>query len=254
MRLALQYVLSAVFIVQMYAMMALMAVWFTPWAILDRRGAFAAVHSYCRWVRFTARVMLGLRSEVRGTPPQREVLIAAKHQSFFDIILIVSAVPRPKFIMKRELIWAPILGWYALRIGCVPVDRGKRAAAIRQMMEGVARGAALPGQLIIYPQGTRVAPGAHRPYKIGTGHLYAQLGQPCIPAATNVGVFWPRRGILRRPGLAVVEFLPPIAPGLPVDAFMADLERTIEQASDRLMAEAGFRRGTLEEAERADLD
>jgi 1-acyl-sn-glycerol-3-phosphate acyltransferase len=254
MRLALQYALSAVFIVQMYAMMALMAVWFTPWAILDRRGAFAAVHSYCRWVRFTARVMLGLRSEVRGTPPQREVLIAAKHQSFFDIILIVSAVPRPKFIMKRELIWAPILGWYALRIGCVPVDRGKRAAAIRQMMEGVARGAALPGQLIIYPQGTRVAPGAHRPYKIGTGHLYAQLGQPCIPAATNVGVFWPRRGILRRPGLAVVEFLPPIAPGLPVDAFMADLERTIEQASDRLMAEAGFRRGTLEEAERADLD
>jgi 1-acyl-sn-glycerol-3-phosphate acyltransferase len=254
MRLALQYALSAVFIVQMYAMMALMAVWFTPWAILDRRGAFAGVRSYCRWVRFTARVMLGLRSEVRGTPPQGEVLIAAKHQSFFDIILLVSELPRPKFIMKKELIWAPILGWYALRIGCVPVDRGRRAAAIRQMMEGVARGAALPGQLIIYPQGTRVAPGAHRPYKIGTGHLYAQLGQPCIPAATNVGVFWPRRGILRRPGLAVVEFLPPIAPGLPVDVFMAELERVIESASDRLMAEAGFRRGTLEEAGIADPD
>jgi 1-acyl-sn-glycerol-3-phosphate acyltransferase len=254
MRLALQYALSAVFIVQMYAMMALMAVWFTPWAILDRRGAFAGVRSYCRWVRFTARVMLGLRSEVRGTPPQGEVLVAAKHQSFFDIILLVSELPRPKFIMKKELIWAPILGWYALRIGCVPVDRGRRAAAIRQMMEGVARGAALPGQLIIYPQGTRVAPGAHRPYKIGTGHLYAQLGQPCIPAATNVGVFWPRRGILRRPGLAVVEFLPPIAPGLPVDVFMAELERVIESASDRLMAEAGFRRGTLEEAGIADPD
>jgi 1-acyl-sn-glycerol-3-phosphate acyltransferase len=254
MRLALQYAASALFIVQMYAVMALMAVFFTPWAIVDRRGAFAGVHTYCRWVRLTARLMLGLRSEVRGVPPTGEVLIAAKHQSFFDIILIVSEVPRPKFIMKKELIWAPILGWYALRIGCVPVDRGKRAAAIRQMMEGVARGAALPGQLIIYPQGTRVAPGAHKPYKIGTGHLYAQLGQPCIPAATNVGVFWPRRGILRRPGLAVVEFLPAIVPGLPVDAFMADLERLIEGASDRLMAEAGFRRGTLEEAEIADVD
>ncbi|MFN3644516.1 MAG: lysophospholipid acyltransferase family protein [Gemmobacter sp.] len=254
MPLPLRYAVSALFIGQMYAMMALMAVFFTPWAIADRRGAFAGVRTYCRWVRFTARVMLGLRSEVRGTVPQGEALIAAKHQSFFDIILIVSEVPRPKFIMKRELIWAPILGWYALRIGCVPVDRGKRSAAIRQMMEGVARGAALPGQLIIYPQGTRVPPGAHRPYKIGTGHLYAQLGQPCIPAATNVGVFWPRRGILRRPGLGVVEFLDAIPPGQPVEAFMADLESRIETASSRLMTEAGFRRGTLEDAEIADVD
>ena len=253
-RTSLQYARSAVFIAQMYAMMALMAMVFTPWAIVDRRGAFAGVRTYCRWVRFTARVLVGLRSEVRGPVPQGEALIAAKHQSFFDIILIVSAVPRPKFIMKRELVWAPILGWYALRIGCVPVDRGKRGAAIRQMMEGVARGAQLPGQLIIYPQGTRVAPGAHRPYKIGTGHLYAQLGQPCVPAATNVGVFWPRRGILRRPGIAVVEFLEPIAPGMPVEAFMAQLERVIEGASDRLMAEAGFRRGTLEEAGIAEED
>jgi 1-acyl-sn-glycerol-3-phosphate acyltransferase len=254
MRTGLQWVRSLLFVVQMYAMMALMAVFFTPWAALDRRGAFAGVRTYCRWVRFTARVMVGLRSEVRGQVPTGEVLIAAKHQSFFDIILIVSEVPRPRFIMKRELIWAPILGWYALRIGCVPVDRGKRSVAIRQMMEGVAKGATLPGQLIIYPQGTRVAPGVQRPYKIGTGHLYAQLGQPCVPAATNVGVFWPRRGILRRPGLAVVEFLPAIQPGMPVDAFMVELERRIEGASDRLMAEAGFRRGTLEEAEFAVAD
>ncbi|MFN3937911.1 MAG: lysophospholipid acyltransferase family protein [Gemmobacter sp.] len=245
MRDAVQYLRSLVFIVQMYAAMVVFALVFTPWAILDRKGAFAGVHSYCRWVRFTARVLVGLRSEVRGTPPEGEVLIAAKHQSFFDIIIIVSAVPRPKFIMKRELIWAPILGWYALRIGCVPVDRGKRSAAIRQMMEGVAKGRALPGQLIIYPQGTRVAPGVDRPYKIGTGHLYAQLGLPCIPAATNVGVFWPKRGIMRRPGLAVVEFLPAIAPGLPVDAFMARLEGEIESASNRLMAEAGFLRGVF---------
>jgi 1-acyl-sn-glycerol-3-phosphate acyltransferase len=249
MRLAVQYALSAVFVVQMYLAMAVLAVGFTPWAILDRRGAFAGVHTYCRWVRFSARWLVGLRSEVRGAVPSDPVLIAAKHQSFFDIIMIVSAVPRPKFIMKKELVWAPILGWYALRIGCVPVDRGKRATAIRQMMEGVARGQQLPGQLIIYPQGTRVAPGAYKPYKIGTGHLYAQMDQPCVPAATNVGVFWPRRGLLRQPGLAVVEFLPAIPPGVPVERFMVDLERTIEGASDRLMAEAGFRRGALGDAD-----
>jgi 1-acyl-sn-glycerol-3-phosphate acyltransferase len=236
----IQWLRSLVFVGQMYAMMALMAVFFTPWAIFDRRGAFAAVHTYCRWVRWTARWMVGLKTEVRGTPPTGEVLIASKHQSFLDIIIIVSEVPRPKFIMKKQLKWAPILGWYALRIGCVPVDRGRRAQAIQQMTEGVKAGVQEPGQLIIYPQGTRVAPGAHKPYKVGTAILYEQTGQTCVPAATNVGVFWPRTGIFRKPGLAVVEFLDPIGPGMTSTAFMQELEAKIETASNRLMTEAGF--------------
>ncbi len=236
----IQWLRSLVFVGQMYAMMAILAVFFTPWAVLDRRGAFAAVHAYTRWVRWTASWMVGLKTEVRGTPPSGEVLIAAKHQSFLDIIIIVSEVPRPKFIMKRQLKWAPILGWYALRIGCVPVDRGKRAQAIQQMIEGVKAGVQEPGQLIIYPQGTRVAPGAYKPYKIGTSILYEQTGQTCIPAATNVGVFWPRTGILRKPGRAVVEFLDPIGPGMTSTAFMQELETRIEAASGRLMEEAGF--------------
>jgi 1-acyl-sn-glycerol-3-phosphate acyltransferase len=86
-----------------------------------------------------------------------------------------------------------------------------------------------------------VAPGARKPYKVGTGLLYEQLAQPCVPVATNVGVFWPKRGIMRHPGLAVVEFLPPIAPGLPVPEFMKRLEAEVETQSDRLMAEAGFK-------------
>ncbi|MFP4328894.1 MAG: lysophospholipid acyltransferase family protein [Paracoccaceae bacterium] len=239
----LQWLRSLLFVGQIYAMMALMAVVFTPWALLDRRGAYAAVRSWCRWVRWSARWMVGLRSEVRGEVPRGEVLIAAKHQSFLDIILIVSEVPRPKFIMKRELKWAPILGWYALRIGCVPVDRGRRAQAMRQMVRAVKEGTVPPGQLIIYPQGTRVAPGVARPYKIGTAVLYSETGQDCVPAATNVGLFWPRHGILRKPGLAVVEFLPPIPAGLDNAAFMAELERVVETRSNALMAEAGSRAG-----------
>jgi 1-acyl-sn-glycerol-3-phosphate acyltransferase len=240
MRRILQFPLSLLFIVQMYAAMAILAVVFTPFAIFSRGAAYRACHTYCRWVRFTARWMVGLHSEIRGTVPTGEVLVAAKHQSFFDILLIFGALPRAKFIMKRELVYAPILGQYALRIGCIPVDRGKRGQAIAKMKADVAAGAADPGQLMIYPQGTRVAPGAYLPYKVGTGLLYEQLGQPCIPAATNVGVFWPKRGILRRPGIAVVEFLPAMAPGLPVTDFMAALEQTIETASNRLMAEAGL--------------
>ncbi|MCE2747623.1 MAG: 1-acyl-sn-glycerol-3-phosphate acyltransferase [Rhodobacter sp.] len=235
-----QWLRSVLFIAQMYLAMPLFAIVFTPFALFSRPAAFAACHAYCRWVRWTARWMVGLRSEVRGTPPQGEALIAAKHHSFFDIILLFSALPRAKFIMKKELKWAPILGWYALRIGCVPVDRGKRGQAITAMMQAVQDGRQDPGQLIIYPEGTRTAPGAPPAYKVGSAVLYAQLGQDCVPAATNVGVFWPRHGFYRKPGLAVVEFLPPIAPGLPNDGFMAELERRIETASDALMAEAGF--------------
>lgn len=236
----LRWCLSLVFVVQMYLAMAVLAVIFAPWALFSRRGARAACKTFCRWVIFSLRLLCGLRTEVRGTPPAAEVLVAAKHQSFLDIILIFNAVPAGKFIMKRELMFAPFLGQYALKIGCVPVDRGKRGAAIAQMKEDVAAGAAEPGQLIIYPQGTRVAPGATRPYKIGTGLLYEQLAQTCVPAATNVGVFWPKRGILRKPGLAVVEFLPPIPPGLPVAEFMARIETEVETASNRLMRDAGF--------------
>ena len=237
----IRWLLSLIFIVQMYLAMAVIALVFAPWALFSRRGARIASKTFCRWVIFSLRLLCGLRTEVRGTPPSGEAVIAAKHQSFLDIILIFNAVPAGKFIMKRELMYAPFLGQYALRIGCVPVDRGKRGAAISKMKADVAAGATEPGQLIIYPQGTRVAPGATRAYKVGTGLLYDQLAQPCHPVATNVGIFWPKRGILRKPGLAVVEFLPPIAPGLPVPAFMARLESEVETQSNRLMAEAGFK-------------
>ncbi|MBF9057796.1 1-acyl-sn-glycerol-3-phosphate acyltransferase [Rhodobacterales bacterium HKCCSP123] len=236
----MQYLRSLFFIGQMYVAMLVLAVAYFPWAVMSATGAHAACHAYCRWVLWTLGWMTGLRTEVRGTPPTGEVMIAAKHQSFLDIIMIYNAVPRGKFIMKRELMYAPLLGQYGLRIGCVPVDRGKRGAAIAKMLSDVKSGKQQGGQLIIYSQGTRVAPGAKRPYKIGTGALYEQLGQPCVPAATNVGVFWPRHGILRKPGLAVVEFLPEIAPGLPRHAFMERLESEVEAASDALMAEAGF--------------
>lgn len=236
---AWRWIRSLLFIIQMYLAMVVYALIYTPIAIFKREFAFHAIHGYCNWVRWTASWMVGLKSEIRGEVPEGEVIIASKHQSFFDIILIVSVTPRPKFVMKHTLKYAPILGWYGWRIGCVPVNRGKRGKAIEQMVNGV-KNYPHPGQLVIFPQGTRVAPGVARPYKIGTGVLYRELGQDCVPAATNVGVFWPRHGIYRKPGLAVVEFLPAIKTGKPMDEFMKELETTVETASDALMAEAGF--------------
>ncbi|WP_333711924.1 lysophospholipid acyltransferase family protein [Yoonia sp.] len=237
---AIQWVRSLLFNIYMYVMVLVYGIIFLIPAIISSDGAVAACHAYCRHIRWAASWMIGLKVEYRGTPPTMECMVAPKHQCFLDVLMIYSAVPRGKFIMKSILKYAPVVGQFGLRIGCIPVDRGKRGQAIRKMVADVKAGHAKPGQLIIYPQGTRIAPGVKAPYKVGTGALYKELNQPCVPVATNVGVFWPKRGVMRRPGTAVFEFLPPIAPGLDVPEFMARLEADVEGTTARLNKEAGF--------------
>ena len=231
---------SLVFDILMYALMVVMGILCAPMAIWSVEGAYRAMKAYCGAVFWLLRVICGLRVEARGTIPGGDVIIASKHQSFLDIMMLMYFVPRARFIMKKQLRWAPILGLYALRIGSTPVDRGKGAVAMKHMVAEVARAAGTPHQLVIYPQGTRTLPGARLPYKIGAGVLYERLGKTCVPAATNAGVFWARRSRHRDPGLAVIEFLPPIAPGLGIADFMRRLETVVEENSDRLMREAGF--------------
>lgn len=237
----LQWARSILYVVQVTVAMPIIGLAFAPWAMFSKVGAYTACKTYAAWCMWSARWLIGLRCEVRGEVPQGEVLVAAKHQSFLDIMMIFHALPRAKFIMKREILWTPVIGQYTKRMQMIAVDRGKRGKAIAKMIEDVEAGKIEPGQIVIYSQGTRVAPGAHVPYKVGSAVLYDQLGQTCVPAATNAGYFWPRRGLYRRPGLAVVEFLPPIEPGLSKDAFMKRLEQEVETASDRLLAEAGWR-------------
>ena len=239
MKYALQWIRSLVFTAQMYLVLFILAVGFAPLALVWKGASFYWMKRFCHWSRFTARHIIGLETEIRGEVPTGAVLIGAKHQSFLDSITLLSALDAPRFIMKKELTWIPILGWHGINMGCIPVDRGKRGKAISKLMADVKAGQAKPGQLIIYPQGTRVAPGVNLPYKMGTALLYSQLGQDCIPVATNVGVFWPRSGVYRKPGIAVIEFLPAIKPGLSNAAFMAELETRVEAASTRLMIEAG---------------
>ncbi|MBM1311422.1 1-acyl-sn-glycerol-3-phosphate acyltransferase [Sulfitobacter mediterraneus] len=238
----LQWVRSIIYIIQVTIAMPIIGLAFAPWAMFSKAGAYKACKTYAGYAMWSARWLIGLRSEVRGEVPQGEVLVAAKHQSFLDIIMIFHALPRAKFIMKREIHWTPVIGQYTKRMEMIAVDRGKRGKAIAKMIEDVNAGRMEGGQLVIYSQGTRVAPGAHIPYKVGTAVLYGQLGQPCVPVATNAGYFWPRRGLYRRPGVAVVEFLTPIEAGLTKEAFMAELETRVERASEDLLLEAGWRR------------
>ncbi|MEM8872426.1 MAG: lysophospholipid acyltransferase family protein [Pseudomonadota bacterium] len=239
---------SVLFDVLLYSLMLVMGIVCSPLALISREWTVRVMQWYCHISLWMLRVICGLRVEVRGNVPRGEVVVASKHQSFLDIIIHTSTLPRPRFIMKEELKWVPIFGVYALRMGSTPVARGRKGAAVREMVNAAEKSGAGGGQLVIYPQGTRLAPGVSAPYKVGAGVLYQRMGVACVPAATNAGVFWGRKSVLRRPGLAVVEYLEPIAPGLDLQAFLGRVEAEVEAASDRLLEEATGAADTLSAA------
>ncbi|MEO0912821.1 MAG: lysophospholipid acyltransferase family protein [Pseudomonadota bacterium] len=231
---------SMLFDFLMFALVPIIGIVGLPWAIHSRAGTYKVMKTYVRIVLWLLRNLCGLTVEVRGTPPTGKVMIAAKHQSFLDVMILFLHLPQARFIMKRELRWVPVFGYYAMRIGSTPVSRGKKGKAVQEMARDVDAKREEPGQLIIYPEGTRTLPGAPPKYKIGAGVIYTRTGQPCVLSATNIGVFWPRRGWVRKPGVAVLEFLEPVPAGLALEEFMATIEARIEEASNRLLEEAGF--------------
>jgi 1-acyl-sn-glycerol-3-phosphate acyltransferase len=237
---AIQYIRSVLFICAMYLWMAVLGLIGAPFAAVSRDKAFWIAKFYARSVVWLLRVLCRIRIEVRGEVPEGDIIVVSKHQSFLDVIVHMMLLPRVNFIMKRELLYAPILGFYAKRLGVAPVRRGDKAKAMKKMVAHVEGGNGPPAQLIIYPQGTRVPPGQHKPYKVGAGVLYEKFGKPCIPAATNAGVFWPKRGFYRKPGTVVMHYMPAIPPGLTLKQFMRQMEDTIETESNALMREAGF--------------
>jgi 1-acyl-sn-glycerol-3-phosphate acyltransferase len=206
--------------------------------VVSRKGALAAVKIFTTYVIWSAGWIINLKTEIRGKVPTSEVLIASKHQSFLDIIMIYSVIPNGWFIMKRELLYIPIIGQYAYRLGCIAVSRGKRGRAIFQMIKDLESRKEIGGQLVVFPQGTRVKPGVKKPYKIGVSVIYDNLGQHCVPVATNAGFFWPKRGIYRASGTAVIEFLESIPPKIHKDEFLSRLESVIEGSSENLLSEA----------------
>lgn len=234
----MNYVRSLFFTIWVYGGMVVLGILGAPLAIWSRAGAYRVMRAYVRFVRWSLRTIIGLECEVRGPRPTGEVLIASKHQSFLDIMLIFEALPQAKFVMKRAVAWTPIIGLYALRIGANPVTRGKGRQSVDEMMKGVEANRAKPGQLVIYPQGTRVPPRTDAIYKRGAQLIYETYQMPCVPVAVNAGHFWPRSGVMKYGGVTVIEFLPQLPAGLDSATFMREIEAAIEPASDALAVEA----------------
>lgn len=235
----MQTLRGTIFVVIAYGLMMVMGLILLIPALLSSKIALRSVQLYLRIGLVLLRVICGTRWRVRGSPPTGPCIVAAKHQSFLDIWLLTVSLPEPRFVMKRSLLYTPILGIFARKMGCVPIDREAGSKAIRTMEQGLARDV-MDGQIVIYPQGTRVAPGDKVDYKIGVLRLHERFGLPVETVATNAGCFWPRFGLWRAPGEAVLEFLGPVSPDLRRNQIMQEIEHRIESASDALMEQAGY--------------
>jgi 1-acyl-sn-glycerol-3-phosphate acyltransferase len=214
---------------------AALPTFFMPyWVIVD----FAKV--WARTNLWLLKAICGIDVEFIGVEkiPPGPLIVAAKHQSIWETFALLPLFARPVFIVKRELMWVPFFGWYMCKGRMIPVDRSAGRQALTRMANRARLDLARGRQIIIFPEGTRRAPGAPPDYKSGIAYLYAETGVPCLPVALNSGLFWGRRSFKRYPGTVRVEFLDPIPPGLDRGAFLDRLEHDIETATARLVAAA----------------
>ncbi len=209
-----------------------------PALVLPRRVTIILGRAWMRFLLWNLRVICGIRHEIRGREnlPDGPYIAAAKHQSAWDTLAFCLFIEDGCYVVKKELTRIPVYGWLLAKSGVVAIDRAGGAKALRAMVKSARAHLAQGRPIVIFPEGTRTLPGQRRPYHPGIAALYQQLAAPVVPIALNSGLYWQRRAFVKRPGVIVVEILPPIPPGLPRRDFMARLEHDIEDASARLSA------------------
>lgn len=234
--MSLLWLRSAAFAVAAIVWTVIAGVLFAPLLLLPRRVMQRAGALWCSGLLLLLRLTCGIHTRVVGAEnlPAGAAVIAAKHQSAWETLVFHQLLPDPVYILKRELLQVPLLGWNLWKCGNIPIDRAAGLSAIRAMLPRVAQALARGSQVIVFPEGTRVAPGEHRPYQPGIAALYARFAVPFIPVALNSGRLWGRRSFLKRPGVITIEILPPLPAGLERRQMLAELEQRIEQATARL--------------------
>jgi 1-acyl-sn-glycerol-3-phosphate acyltransferase len=218
-----------------------------PFLMAPRAAAMAFGRFWAQGVLWLLRVIVGLDHRIVGLDrvPSGGCIIAMKHQSAWDALILPIVLRDPAVIVKRELLLLPVYGWYAARAGSIGIDRKSGAAALRRIIAAARPVTAEGRPVVIFPQGTRVAPGAALPYQAGVAALYQALDLPLVPAAVNSGWFWGRRAFVKRRGRIILEFLEPIPPGWPRHRLMAELEERIETATRALERQADETQITL---------
>jgi len=229
---------SALYGLWYYGVTVVLAILYIPLLALPRPAIRAGIKLWALMLIWGLRVIGGVRLEVRGLehlPKDGPVLLAAKHQSMFDIVPAFAFMPDALFVMKRELMRIPVFGWHNLKNGSIVVDRQGHVQAMRKMIADARDRFKEPRQLLIFPEGTRRPPGAPPDYKPGVAGIYRDLNVPCVPIATNTGMHIDSSGVATSRGVVVYEVLEPIPAGLKRADFMRLLQERIETASNALM-------------------
>jgi 1-acyl-sn-glycerol-3-phosphate acyltransferase len=228
---------SLIYVTLFYLWTGFIAVLCTPMLLGPRRLTLAMFRFWGRGVTGML-VICGIRVEVRGQQfiPTGPALVAPKHQCMLDVFAQFTWLPASAFVMKQELAWIPWFSWYAKKAGAIIIDREGGSRTMRQVIREGAELFKRGSQVVVFPEGTRKAPGDPPDYKPGIAALYRELDVPVYPVATNAGVHWPAHGFIRRPGTIVFEYLEPIPPGLKRAEFMRVLQERIEAKSNELLA------------------
>ena len=230
----MRFIRGLIFSLLFYGMTAVMAIIGLPLLLLPQRVIF-----FWQWLWARAMMVLlggicGISSHIEGDTSDQQVIYAVKHQSAWETIVLLAMLGQPVTVMKKSLLFIPLFGLYLARFGVMGIDRNKGKAALKQMIR-VSQSAASTGRnLLIFPQGTRLAVDAYQPYHSGLYAIYSATGLPVVPVALNSGYFWSRDSISKTPGHITVRLLPAIPAGLTRQELMAKVEDVIETESRKL--------------------
>jgi 1-acyl-sn-glycerol-3-phosphate acyltransferase len=231
---------SLLYAAAFYLVTGLMLVGLSWLLLAPRSWAMAGLKLHARISIWLLAKIAGTKMEVRGREnlPDGPILVVAKHQSTWDTFALIPLFSDPAIVLKDELKWIPFYGWFCVKFGHILVKRDKASIALKTLVADAKDRIAAGREVVIFPEGTRMPPGAPPDYKPGYLALYDALGVPTVPLALNSGLFWPRRSIVRYPGTIVVSFLPPVPPGLPRKIAKDRIESAIETESAALIDEA----------------
>ena len=232
---------SFLFNIAFYGFTALVAIACLPLTYLHSPKPLAAVlHWWAKGIVWLLRHVAGIHMEVRGReniPVEGPSLIASKHQSFSDGILVLSLLPQIATVAMKDLLDYPAVGRILTKLDMIMVDTCGGGTERNTLSTAAKRAYDNGRHILIYPEGQLVPVGDRERYKVGVYHLYADLELPVTPVATNVGLCWQCRAWRKTPGTVVLSFLEPIRTGLDKDTFMRVLEDTIEAETARLVGE-----------------
>jgi 1-acyl-sn-glycerol-3-phosphate acyltransferase len=179
---------------------------------LPRMTRYRLISGWSRLVIRLARWILGIdwRVEGRENLPARPAVILSKHQSAWETMAFQLIFPPQVMVLKRELLWIPFFGWGLALMSPIAINRSRGMRALRTIARRGRERLAQGFWVVVFPEGTRVAPGSQRAYHPGGAWLASASGAPVVPVAHNAGLLWPRNAFLKRPGTVTVRIGPPI--------------------------------------------